>query len=83
MKEDKEQLKEVSKEIKKCIRDKKRTKRQEKIQRILAEFKGVKNISSIESAKKRTLIPKTKNEEGEVITSRNGICQCLVRRGSV
>ena len=54
-------------------RPKKKTKRQEKIQRILEEFKGVKNISSIKSATKSTLIPKIKNGKSEVITSRKGI----------
>ena len=40
--------------------------------RILQEFKGIKSISSIKSAKKRTLIL-PKNETSEVDTSRNGI----------
>ena len=65
-------MKEVSK-CKKCIRDKKRTKRQQDIQRILEDFKGVKSIPRIKSAKKRVLITKIKNEKGEVITSRKGI----------
>ena len=41
---EKQHLKEVSKQVRKCIRDKKRSKRQEKIQRILEEFRGIKNI---------------------------------------
>ena len=48
-------------------------KRQQDIQRILEEFKGVKNIPGIKSAKKRELITKIKNEKGEVITSWKGI----------
>ena len=48
-------------------------KRQQDIQRIFEDFKGVKNIPGISSAKKRVLITKIKNEEGEIITSRKGI----------
>ena len=43
-----------------------------KTQRILEEFKGIRNISNIKSAKKRILIP-MKTEKGDVITSRKGI----------
>ena len=50
---DKPQLKELSKRIKKCIRE-----RQEKTQRILEEFRGIKSMSSIKSGRKRTLIRK-------------------------
>ena len=50
---DKQQLKEVSKKIKKCITDKKRTRRQEQIQRILEEFRCIKNILNIKSARKK------------------------------
>ena len=52
---------------------KKRTARQEKIQKILEELKGTKNISNIKSAKKRILIPKVKNRKGEVIVTWKGI----------
>ena len=55
---EKQHMKEVNKQIRKCTRDKKRSNRQEKIQRILEEFRGIKNISGIKSAKKRVLIPK-------------------------
>ena len=58
--EEKQRLKEVSKCIKKCIRDKKRMKRQQDIQRILEDFKGVRNIPGIKSAKKRVFITKIK-----------------------
>ena len=71
--EDKQQLKEVSKRMKKCIRKITRAKRKEAIQRILEKFSGINNISQIKSAKKKTLIPKTKNEKGETVTSRKGI----------
>ena len=70
---DKHHLKELSKKIKKCIRDRKRTKRQEKTQRILQEFRGIKSISCIKSGRNGTLIPKEKNDKGETITSRKGI----------
>ena len=66
-------LKELSKKIKKCIRDRKRTKRKEKIQRILEEVRGIKSISYVKSGRKRTFIPKVKNDKGETITSRKGI----------
>ena len=46
---------------------------QQDIQRILEDFKGVKNIPGIKSAKKKVLITKMKNEKGETITSRKGI----------
>ena len=71
-KEEKQRLKEVSK-LKKCIRDKKRMKRQQDIQRILEDFKSVRSIPGIKSAKKRVLITKIKNEKGEIITSRRWI----------
>ena len=48
-------------------------KRQQDIERILEEFKGVRNIPGIKTAKKRVLITKIKNEKGECITSRKGI----------
>ena len=69
----KQQLKEVSKRIKKCIRNKTRAKRKEAIQQILEKFSGIKNISQIKSARKKTLILKTKNENGETVTSWKGI----------
>ena len=68
-KDEKERIREVSKKIKKCIREKKRTARQEKIQNILEELSGTKNISNVKSATKRILIPKIKNMEGETITT--------------
>ena len=72
-KEEKQRLKDLSKNLKKCIREKKRMKRQQDIERILEEFKGVRNIPRIKTAKKRVLITKIKNEKGECITSRKGI----------
>ena len=48
-------------------------KGQQDVQRILEDFKGVNNIPGIKFAKKRVLITKTKNEKGEIITSRRGI----------
>ena len=52
-------------------------KRQQDFQRILEEFKGVRNIPRIKSAKKKVLITKIKNEKGECITSRKGIAGAL------
>ena len=48
-------------------------KRQQDIERFLYEFKGVRNIPRIKTAKKRVLITKIKNKKGECITSRKGI----------
>ena len=48
-------------------------KSQQDIQIILEEFKGVRNIPVIKTAKKRVLITKIKNDKGECITSRKGI----------
>ena len=58
---------------KKMYQRKKRMKRQQDIERILEEFKGVRSIPRIKTAKKRILITKIKNEKGECITSRKGI----------
>ena len=43
-------------------------KRHQNIERILEEFKGVRNIPRIKAAKKRVLITKIKNKKGECIT---------------
>ena len=72
-KEEKYRLKELSKKIKKCIREKKRMKRQHDIERILEEFKGIRNITRVKSAKKRIFITRIRNTRGESITSRKGI----------
>ena len=48
-------------------------KRQMDIQRILEDFKGIRNVPGIKSAKKRVLITKFKNDTGECITFRKGI----------
>ena len=59
---EKQHLKDVSKHERKCIRDKKRSRRQEKIQRILEDCRGIKNISGIKPARKIVLIPKVRND---------------------
>ena len=51
----------------------KRAKRWEKTPQILEELKGSKSISNITSARKKTLIPKIRDEKDEIITSRKGI----------
>ena len=70
---DRHQLKELNKRIEKCIRERKRTKRQEKIQRILEEFRGTKENHASKNGRKRMFIPKVKNDEGETITWRKVI----------
>ena len=57
----------------------KRMKRQQDIQSVLEDFKVVKNIPGIKSAKKRVLITKIKKKKGEIITSRKRDGQCLWR----
>ena len=52
-------------------------KRQQDIQRILEEFKGVRNTLGIKTAKKKVLITKIKNDKGECITSRKGIADAF------
>ena len=54
-------------------------KRQEEIQRIFEDFKGIKNIPGIKSAKRRVLITKIKNEKGATITSPKGIANVFGR----
>ena len=70
-KEEKQRLKDLSERIKNASEEK--MKRQKDIQRIFEEFKGVRNIPGIKTAKKRVLITKIKNDKGECITSRQGI----------
>ena len=74
-KDDKERLKEVSKNINKCIRDKKKSSRLEKIQRIVEEFKGIRSISSIKSAKKGHSSQKKIKRRSNHVKKRN--CRCL------
>ena len=45
----------------------------ERIQQILEQFGGIKNISQIKSGRKKTLIPKVKNAKGDTVTSRKEI----------
>ena len=54
-------------------------KRQQDIQSVLEDFKVVKNIPGIKSAKKWVLITKIKKKKGEIITSRKRDGQCLWR----
>ena len=70
-KEEKQRLKDLSKSIKNASEKK-------KTEIILEEFKGVRNIPGIKTAKKRVLlITKIKNEKGECITSRKGIADAF------
>ena len=69
-KEEKQRLKDLSKRINNASEN---NERQQDIQRILEEFKGVRNIPGIKTAKKKVLITKIKNDKGECITSRKGI----------
>ena len=48
-------------------------KRQQDIERILEEFKDIRKIPGTQTAKKRVLITKIKNEKNKCITSRKGI----------
>ena len=74
-----ERIREISKEIKKYIREHKRTKRQERIQKILEKVKGTRNIPNIKSVKRRILIPKVRDKEGEIIKTRQGIANVFAK----
>ena len=76
-KEEKQRLKEVSK-CKKNVSETEKNEKTADIQRILEDFKGVKNIPGIKSAKKRVLITKIKNEKGRNLTK--GIAKELRRQ---
>ena len=78
-KHEKERIREISKEIKKYIRAHKRTKRQERIQKILEKVQGTRNIPNIKSVKRRILIPKVRNKEGEIIKTRQGIANVFAK----
>ena len=54
-------------------------KRQEKIQKILEKVKGTKNIPSIKSVKRRILIPKIRNKDGEAEKTRQGIANVFAK----
>ena len=54
-------------------------KRQEKIQKILEKVKGAKNIPSTKSVKRRILIPRIKNKDGEAEKSRQGIANVFAK----
>ena len=47
--------------------------------KILGKVKGIKNISSIKSAKKRILIPKVRNKDGEAAKTRQGIANVFAK----
>ena len=63
---DKERLKNVSQKI-------------EKMQQIMEEFKGIKSISNIKFARKKTFTRKLLDENDEVITSRKGTANTFAR----
>ena len=71
-KHEKERIREISKNIKN-VHQRKKEDEARKIHRILEEFKGTKNISNIQTAKKRIFIPKITNKKGETINTRDGI----------
>ena len=54
-------------------------KRQEKIQKILEKVRGTKNIPSIKSVKRRILIPKIRNKDGEAEKTRQGIANVFAQ----
>ena len=70
---EKQRLKDLSKQIKNASGTREVQKIQEEIQRILEDFKGIRNIPGIKSARRGILITKIENEKGEVITSRKEI----------
>ena len=66
-----------SEQTKKCIRDKKRAKRLEEIQRVLEDFKGIKNIPGIKSVTKKSAHHQDKEWEKRMHYVTEGNCQCL------
>ena len=54
-------------------------KRQERIQKIPEKVKGTKNIPSIKSVKRRILIPKIRNKDGEAKKTRQGIANVFAK----
>ena len=63
----------------KKIRENKRPRRQDKSKKSWEKVKGTKNINSIKSAKKRILIPKVKNKEGEAVKTTQGIANVFAK----
>ena len=59
-----------SEQTKKASWTQKRLKRQDEIQRTIEDFKGVRNIPGVNSAKRRVFITKIKNQKGR--SSRHG-----------
>ena len=58
---------------------KQKAEKTRKIQKNLEKVKGTKNISNIKSVKKRILIPKVKNKEGEAVKTRQGIANVFAK----
>ena len=58
---------------------KQKAEKTRKNSKILEKIKGTKNINSIKSAKKRILIPKVKNREGEAVKTRQGIANVFAK----
>ena len=59
--------------------EKKKDVKTRKIQKILEEIKGTRNISNIKSVKNRVLIPKVKNKRGETIMTRQEIANVFAK----
>ena len=76
-KHEKERIREISIKIKKYFREK-RTKRRNNSED-LGKVKGTRNIPSIKSVKRRILIPKVKDKEGEIIKTREGIANVFAK----
>ena len=74
-----ERIRAISKVIKKYIRENKRTRRQKRIQKILEKVKGTRNIPNIKCVKRRILIPKVRDKEGEIIKTRQGIANVFAK----
>ena len=66
------------KRSKKCIRENKKAEKA-RISKKSGKVQGTKNINSIKSVKKRILIPKVKNKEGEAVKTRQGIANVFAK----
>ena len=77
-KHEKEQIREITKE-KKEYQTKQKDEETRKIQKILGKVKGTKNLPNIKSVKKRILIPKIRNKDGEAEKTRQGIANVFAK----
>ena len=77
-KHSKDRIREISKEMKKMHQGKQKAEKARNSKKS-GKVQGTKNINSIKSVKKRILIPKVKNKEGEAVKTRQGIANVFAK----